>query len=34
VSGVVLLFSGLVLLALGENKAKKMNLADRENITK
>jgi DME family drug/metabolite transporter len=33
VSGVVLLFSGLVLLALGENKAKKMNLADRENIT-
>ncbi len=33
VSGVVLLFSGLVLLALGENKATKMYLADRENIT-
>ncbi|MDD2852849.1 MAG: EamA family transporter, partial [Desulfuromonadaceae bacterium] len=32
-SGVVLLFSGLVLLALGENKATKMYLADRENIT-
>lgn len=33
VSGVVLLFSGLVLLALGENNATKMYLADRENIT-
>ena len=33
VSGVVLLFSGLVLLALGEHKTTKMYLADRENIT-
>lgn len=32
VSGVVLLFSGLVFLALGEKKAKKMKLADTENL--